>query len=287
MRICVRRCVCAGFLLVFAGGPATTQPGVEGARPTARSVNDLDPAEVMGYLFVGESIARDPGQRTLAIETLAVGALLSERSGQGSLAASMVVAIAALVEDHASRRGLWMLAISLDADRTEAFRWLAETAVRQDSQAGAAARVLGLLRRNDPDGLREMTEDVRARVVREAEVLGFDADRVLLILRKWQNDAENDPCRGKLFVRVREGGEIVASACPLPGFHHGSVYNEDWAMMVAIELSLAGHTPGSWAVRGSIGLDRPVPVWTLDRLSETFKVSAERPVHRGGRWVDQ
>jgi len=283
---------CALILLALGAGMTTTQPTQGRARTTAVTANDLRPEQPRTYLWVGETLARDPNSRLLARETLATGAMLAAKHSaetgdtqSSELAASMIIALASLGDDADTHRGLWMLALSLDAGRAESFRWLGADALPDDAHAQEAARVLGLLRRNDPDAIRDITEAHRRRIIDEAKLLGLDATRIASVLRKWETDTRNDPCKGRLFVRKREGDATVVSPCPLPGFHHGSVFNDDWAMMAAIELSLAGHTPDSWSVRGAIGLDRPVPIWTLDRLGETFGVSADRPVYRSGRWV--
>lgn len=260
----------------------------------ARRLSSLDPDRPETYLLVGEWLARDDASRDLARETLATGALVAmnraepdPRRHANRIAGSLIVALAAIESDASASRGLWMLALSIDPSRAESFRWMGGLAERADEQRAAAARVLGLLRRGDPDVLRDMTDEHRTTVLDEALAMGLDAGRISAIVRSWQRSTQADPCEGRHFVRVREGDRIVASPCPRPEFHHGSVYSDDWAAMVAIELSLAGHTPASWPIRGAIGLDRPVPMWTLDRLAQTYGVSASRPIHRAGSWVER
>ena len=87
-----------------------------------------------------------------------------------------------------------------------------------------------------------------------------------------------------MVVRVREDGAFVDRPCPDPSRHHGVRIDERWAMMVGVELSLAGRTPDSWPAQARVGLDAPVPAWTLADLAEAFGVSKDRPVRAGGRW---
>ncbi len=281
----------------LASGHARDGAGAAGAGPLSpsefRRVSSLDPDRPRSYLLVGEWLARSDDTRALARETLATGALIAidaARAGPSGdaarVAGSLIVALASLEPDPDANRGLWMLALSVDPDRAESFRWLGGRTWSQDSDRTASARALGLLRRGDPDALGELTDAHRARILSEARSLGLDADRIDAIIRAWRHNTEHDPCQGRLFVRTREGDRIVATPCPRPEFHHGGTYSDDWAAMVAIELSLAGHTPSSWPIRGAIGLDRPVPMWTPDRLTQVYGVSASRPVYRAGRWAE-
>lgn len=259
-----------------------------------RSLVSLDPERPESYLIVGEDLARSNVTQYLASQVLATGALIAvERSVQSAdpaaaaIAGSMIVALASLTDDADTRSGLWMLAISVDPSQAESFRWLSMDSVSRDRGAADAARVLGGLRRNDRAALRDITDATRERIIDEGETLGMNRAYVAALLRNWERNAREDPCNGRLFVRVREGDRVIANACPKPEFHHGEQFTDEWAAMVAIELSLSGHTPASWPIRGSIGLDKPVPIWTPDRLGQDYSVSSRRPFFRNGRWTER
>lgn len=246
----------------------------------------LTPADPERYLIVGEDLAADESSQGIASRVLAVGVLVAAEK-EPELAASMAIALASLAPDPEQFHGLWMLAISIDPVRSEAYRWLGGQLGPIEADAAETARILGQIRNNDPDGPRDITPAHRARIAAEADRLGLDHRRAQVVLNKWETDARGDPCKGRLFVRKRTGDRIAIDACPLPAFHHNDNQDEDWQLMVAIELSLLGADPHSWDARIGLGLDRPVPVWTLERLAEAFRVTPDRPVFRSGQWTER
>lgn len=268
------------MISVLLFGSSVLMAGSTRVAPRLESLSPLNP---VGYLIQGEALFEAEETRVLGEQVLAVGVLTSaERDPQ--LAASMAIALASISKDPLQHNGLWMMAIRLDPMRAAEYRWIASQSA--PSLTGSmTAQVLAQLRTNDPDGVRGINQEHRDRIVAEAKRLGLDHNRAATVLKKWERDAESDPCRGRLFVRKREGDRIVTDACPLPAFHHNDDLDADWTLMVAIELSLAQAQPESWEARIGLGIDQPVQVWSLARLAKTFDVSADRPVLRGGRWV--
>ncbi|MEM9373947.1 MAG: hypothetical protein AAGA55_09915, partial [Planctomycetota bacterium] len=153
----------ASVVLAFQaadGLAAPTSEDLSGLKTTA----SLDPDQPSTYLAVGEHLARLPESLELGRQVLATGALIAlepaaprggvlETGGDHRrIAASLVIALAGIAETADARRGLWMLALSIDPGRSESFRWLGRSGVLQEAQSDEAARVLAQLRRNDPDG---------------------------------------------------------------------------------------------------------------------------------------
>lgn len=242
-----------------------------------------DPA---GYFAAAERLIERVDTRDVGLEALALVVLLAAESDP-ALAAGACVALASASDDAATRSGLWSLAVQLDPARTADRRWLVSDSMGTPDLDIQASRVLGLIRQNNQDAsaiLRDRSE-IRARIISEGVRLGHDAGMVAAVLIRWEKDTSDDPCRGRLTVRVRDGGTVRVAPCPSPSYHHGSRTDAEWAMMIGIEMSLLRATPDSWPAQGAVGLDAAVPVWTVDRVGRAFGVSADRPLRRAGRWV--
>jgi|GEM_PF-4045598 len=242
-----------------------------------------DPA---GYFEAAERLAGHDETRRLGEETFAMVVLLAAENDP-VLAAGACVALASLSSDAAARTGLWSLAVELDPARANDRRWLVSEAEGLASVDARASRVLGMLRDNNPEAVGQLNDDpaIRTRIVAEAVRLGHEPSRVSAVLAKWERDTNDDPCGGRLTVRVRQGGSIVVSPCPSPSFHHGARIDADWAMMIGVEMSLLGATPDSWPAQAAVGLDAAVPVWTVEGVGRAYGVSADRPLRRSGRWA--
>ncbi len=256
-----------GFLLSAAAAP---------------SPQSLSPDNPGAYQIVAEDLI-EAGDLSLAKETLATGVLVAADSDPQA-AAGMAVLLASLadsIEDHA---GLWSLALTLDPARAGDARWLSPRSAPDTAPLREAAETLTMLRNNDPDAVGRLTVAANDLIIEQGARIGFDKPRVQAVLTKWTTDARNDPCRGRLTVRTRRGDAIVIEPCPNDTFHHGTRTDAEWRMMVAIELSLANAAPASWATAIGIGLDPPVPAWSLETLADRYRVSRDRPVYRSGRW---
>ncbi len=244
-----------------------------------------DPAE---YFLLGERLIEHPDTLPVGRQTLAVCVLLAAESDP-SLAAGAAVALASVASSAEERLGLWSLAVELDPVRGRDRRWAAGSGAGAAELDRLAGRTLGALRVNDRDATGVLRDNaaVRTRIVEEGVRLGHDISRLTAVLAKWESDAQNDPCRGQLSIRVREGSTFLQHPCPHPSYHHGlQTDSPDWAMMVGIEMSLLGATPDSWSAQAAVGLDSAVPVWTLDRVAGAYGVSRARPVRRSGRWAE-
>jgi hypothetical protein len=282
-----------GLLLTGTLGfaqPTTPNPPARAGAPTdsrtEAALAGLNPSRPDDYLRVGERLIEDDATRAVGRETLALALLLTV-DDRPSLAASAVVALAWVAPTEDERIGLWSLAIGLDPSRSDDRIWLPAGPTGASAADRLAARVLGGLRSNDPEALSLLgtRPDLRDRVVAEGERLRHDPVRVRAVLASWERNTADDPCRGRMTVRTREDGGFVQVPCPSPQFHHGVVIDEDWRMMVGIELSLLGSTPASWPAQAAVGLDAGVGVWTVDRVAVAYGVSPDRPVRRNGRWA--
>lgn len=266
------------FLLLGLAQPADPEPMLQRLRPT----------EARSYFLAGEQLIEHPSTVQAGRETLAVCLLLSAERDP-PLAASAAIALASVARTTQEQRGLWALAVELDPSRGEDRRWTAAAAGSADSTDLLAARVIGGLRVNSRDAtavLREQPQ-VRSRILEEGNRLGFETSRIVAVLTQWESNTLNDPCRGQMVVRVREGTGMRAVPCPNPDHHHGVRHDSpDWAMMVGIEMSLLRAMPSGWSAQAVMGLDAGVPVWTLARLAREYGVSASRPIRRAGRWQE-
>lgn len=250
--------------------------------PDTVGVSGLTPDRPEAYLRVGEDLIESSGTIDLGRETLALAAILAADEDP-ALAASAVIALAGVARSPEEHRGLCSLAIGLDPARSEEWRWVGRDTAPVDAGREEAAKALGQLRRNDP-GV-ELTPVVRDRITEQARHLGLDPQRFAAVLRKWETDARNDPCRGRMFVPAKIGDALGAEPCPDTSFHHGSRIDEEWFLMVGVELALLEASPPGWGAQAALGLGAPVPVWSLDRLADDLGVSAQRPVYRGGQWT--
>ena len=273
------------FLVLLAMG------GMLGLAPRTdpeSALQRLRPADVRSYFLAGEALIEHAGTTQLGRETLAICVLLgAEREPQ--TAASAAIALASVARSTEEQRGLWALAIDLDPSRGEDRRWTKPMSTSSTPIDAAAARVIGGLRVNNRDSagvLRDQPE-IRTRIIEEGNRLGFETSRVVAVLTQWESNTLNDPCRGQMVVRVREGAGMRAVPCPSPSHHHGVQHGSpEWAMMLGIEMSLLGAMPPGWSAQSVMGLDGGVPVWTLARVAREYGVSASRPVRRGGRWQE-
>lgn len=278
----------AGLLLTGTLGLAqpATLPQPPAALRTETGLATLNPAQPEDYLHLGERLIENDAARTVGRQTLVL-ALLLAAGDRPSLAASAAVALAWAAPTEDERTGLWSLAIALDPSRREDRRWLPAGPGDATTADRLAARALGGLRSNDPEAVTLLggRPGLRERIVAEGERLRHDPARVRAVLVAWEDNAERDPCRGRMTVRTRVDGGFVQTPCPSPHLHHGVEINDDWRMMAGIEMSLLGATPASWPAQAAVGLDSGVSVWTLDRVAAAYGVSADRPVRRNGRWV--
>lgn len=285
------------LLVMLAALPGWSQPAIPPEQAvmqpesTQRSIpvpsvplGSLTPTRPAEYLRAGEDLALDPNQQLLARATLALAVLLNAQADPAT-AASAAIALASLARNPDEHRGLWAMAVSLDPTRAAEWRWFGRHNVPADPLRSAAASALALLRHNHPDATAAMTDPVRDRVLDEALRTGHPANQVQAILSKWLRDAANDACRGRLTERSRSGDTVLTVSCSTPDCHHGTRVDAEWAVMVGLELSLTGSAPSSWSTQAALGLDAPLPVWSLDRLGSAFEVSANRPVYRSGRWT--
>lgn len=270
-----------GLLLAGSAPIPVTDPEQQLAR--------LRPTTPDAYLLVGERLIEMPATVSVGRQTLAIAVLLTAESDP-SLAASAAVALASVADSAEERRGLWSLAVELDPVRSADLRWASPAsgahASGQDREAG---RTLAALRVNNRDASVVMANNsaVRSRIMEEGARLGHDRSLLAAVLAKWESDAQNDPCRGQLSIRVRDGASFLQQPCPDPSYHHGlRTDSPDWAMMVGIELSLLGATPDSWNAQAAVGLDSALPVWSVDRVAQFYGVSRTRPVRRAGRWTE-
>lgn len=248
----------------------------------------LSPSSPAEYFLLGERLIEHADTLSVGRQTLAIGALLAADSDR-SLAAGAAVALASVASTADERRGLWSLAVELDPVRGEDRRWTAGSGGGTAELDRLAGRTLGALRINDREATNVLRDNpaVRTRIVEEGARLGHNLSLLAGVLSKWESDVQNDPCRGQLSMRVREGAVFLQHPCPHPSYHHGlQTDSSDWAMMVGIEMSLLGATPDSWSAQAAVRLDSAVPVWTLDRIAEVYGVSRTRPVRRNGRWTE-
>lgn len=286
-------CVLAALVSLGLSQPAV--PPVPSAavappgNPIARAettLSNLNPGRPSEYLRAGELLIEREATREVGRQALALAILLSAENDP-ALGASAAVALASVAPTEDERTGLWSVAVGLDPSRRDDRLWLPAGPADAAASDALAARVLGGLRTNDPEAVALLGDrpELRERIFAEGERLRHDGARVRAVLASWLRNAENDPCRGRMTMRVREGGGFVQTPCPSPHLHHGAVISEDWRMMVGIELALLGATPSSWPAQAAVGLDAGISVWTPERIAEAYAVSADRPLRRNGRWV--
>ncbi|MCC5822665.1 MAG: hypothetical protein LAT64_03735 [Phycisphaerales bacterium] len=249
-------------------------------------LRSLDPSDPASYLRAAEELIEHEAAIRLGRETLAIGALLSAESDP-ALSAGMLITLASVARTGAERHALWGLACELDPTRSEDRRWLAGSDQHAPDDPARAARALMLLRLGDPEALAlfENAGGPRRIVIEEGERLGHDSVLINAVLTRWLGNVRDDPCRGRLVIRAREGGVFRTRPCQHTQFHHGVRTDREWTMMVGIELSLAGSTPDTWPAQARVGLDAAVPAWTLDRLARVYQISPDRPVRRAGGWT--
>ncbi|RMH29814.1 MAG: hypothetical protein D6692_02835 [Planctomycetota bacterium] len=252
------------------------------AAAAAPNPQTLSPDNPHAYQIVAEDLI-EAGEHRLAQETLATGVLIAADSDPQA-AAGMIVLLASLADSTEDHAGLWSLAVTLDPARADDARWLAPRSAPDPAPLREAAQTLTMLRNNDPDAVARLNTQTNDLIIDHGARIGFQKSRVQAVLTKWATDARNDPCRGRLTVRSRRGDAIVIEACPNDTYHHGTRTDAEWRMMVAIELSMANAAPASWATAIGIGLDPPVPAWSLETLADRYGVSRDRPVYRSGRW---
>jgi hypothetical protein len=263
---------------------ASVRPAQDAARDAEAALAALSPSDPRGYFRAGERLIEQPTTAVVGRETLALGVLLAAETDP-ELAASAAIALASAAGSRDEFARLWSLAVDLDPTRSGDRVWARAGDGRASDRD--VARTLGGLRLNSSEALSSLSDhpDRRDRIVETGERLGFDPSRVRAVLSKWERDAADDPCRGRMVLRTRTDAGFRDEPCPEPAFHHGVELNADWSMMVGIELALLGTAPDSWPGQAAVGLDAAVPSWTLASMARAYGVSADRPVRRAGRWT--
>lgn len=287
-RIVQRLCVLLPCVLVLAG-----------LRAAPNSVSDLRAENPEGYLELGELLAAqapDQGASHRARQVLALGAGLAQRRGDAALAASCCIALASQEADDPERaRMLWDLALLLDPSRLQAWsQRRAALADAQDSLRKQAARCLYHIRNGDVRDAAPLYEraDVRSRIRLAAQNSGHQQpDRFMAHLDEMIVLAQDDDCRGRVFVRQAQDGEAVRYVCPDHARPIGTTLSDELlGWFVRIELALLDPDGGAqglsgWEVSGALGRTDPLADPSLAQVLDFYGVDLTRPHWRGGAWA--
>lgn len=256
----------------------------------------LRPDSPVKYLETGErlaALAGSPEEQQLASQVLAMGLGLAHRAGDGQLAAGMCIALAASETDPDRARSLWDLALLLDPSRHTAW---AEHRQRRDAEArqlrAQAARLLYFLRNSDAREASALYNraEVRRLLSAAAGEEGVDPDRLEQTMQSMLAHAQDDDCRGRVFIMRAVDGRPQRSLCPDHARPIGAGPDDEVLRdLITLELALLapqGDTAGleDWATLGYIDRTGPARDPSVSEMLYHYEVDLSRSYRRGGAW---
>ena len=257
----------------------------------------LDPTDPKTYFIAGEALAfgsDEQQDREIGAQVFAVGIGLAVRLDDLQVAASMCIALASAEQDPGMFESLWDYALMLDPDRMSA--WKTHRGSRRRSMNAInqqAARCLYAARFQDPKLASELynREEVHQAIIDAAQGAGVDPvkiDRLLLLMIR---DADNDDCRGRVFITERVDGEVKRLVCPDHTRPIGaSSSDESLRLLLKVETALLNGSKfqsknSTWAVNTYMSLDSPSSDPSASMIAEYYGVDLAKPVLRADRWV--
>lgn len=294
-KILLLGCLCVG--IAFLAGSVSAEHTSQPIQSLRQQLAQLDPDNLEGYLRIGESLGvntNTDSDRTLAMQTLAIGIGLTQRSDNPKLAASMCIALATVEPNPTISSALWDLALILDPNRRAS--WLVHRDTQEQELAQLkkdAARCLYAARFNDPKlatellGQREIREAIR-QAARDADL---DPSRIDRVLSEMISLATDDDCRGRVFIAERNDGELRRVVCRDHLRPIGTALDDDsLRQFIKLELILLGQfstgmNQQAWETNAYLGLDEPARDPSASMIIQHYQVNLSRPYWRGERWA--
>jgi len=256
-----------------------------------QSLNRLSPESPMGYLSQGEFVLLEEDHAVdfeLGVELLVRAVFWGEQHGQPRVSSSACIALAELVDDAATRRWLWDLALLLDPSReNEWVRMLSMQDEAMEELVLEASRCLYAIRyHQQPIGEELYSQSrVRSKILEAGDRAGVDRERLIGILEREIRSGLEDSCRGRLYVADRSspGGRLV---CPdhLRGL--GMCANdEELRVFLRVEMALNGIQVRSWQGATSMSMDGAVKLPSVQELVRRMGVEPGKAFYRDGQWV--
>lgn len=259
----------------------------------------LDPEDRAGYLEVGEWLAATAGnehERALARAVLAIGIGLADRAGEHGLGASLCIALADAEPDARWSSLLWDLALLQDPSRLDVWARHRDTRERETVDLRQqAASCLYFARHGDhaQASSRFAQGDIHRLILSTAQRLGIDAQWVDRTITEMLAQSENDPCRGRVFIRKTEDGRALRMVCPDHTRPIGTgPSDEALGQLLRIESALLGR--GAQASDGAVGEDWVTAGYlgrtgaaidpTVAAVLAHYGVDPARPYWRRGDW---
>ncbi len=243
------------------------------------------------YLEAGELLAANAEtdeELTMAQQVLAMGIAMASSAGEDSVASSCAIALADASGDSDIARELWDLALLLDPSRVSA--WVRNRAVSQsDPQNLIAATCVYFARQADGDeaNARYSQRPIKALIRTAADELGFDPMAVHNTINTLIVHAQEDACRGRVFVSRAVDGESIRLVCPDHQRPIGVAASDDALLeLLSIELHLMGESGmlRSWGGTSMMKLDTPARIPSVQGMAQRFGVDPMRPYWVDGRW---
>lgn len=265
--------------------------GAGAPSPVGVDPESLDPSSPRAYLEAGEWAmigARDNAQRAHARQLLGRALAYAHEAGSPRLASSACIALASIARSDEQHARLWDLALVLDpARRAEWERVVRARRAERRAVDRLTLRCLSSVRLHDMPTGEDLfgRADVAERIRELAREHGMDPDAVTALIAREIESANEDSCRGRLFVGSRSArGERVVCPDHLRGV--GLAANDrQLRMFLTLETALSGAGLDGWGVAGAVGrLDAAVPP-TVGRVVEDLGVRPTLGFYRNGQWV--
>jgi len=262
----------------------------------AHQLKSLSPKNIEAYFTLAEEMLRSVNTESdieLIGQVLAIGAGLAANDENNELAASMCIALTSISTVPETYRTLWDITILLDPSRKSS--WLKHRDRRASeliAQREAAVRCIYSARFSFHRQASSLWDDtiIRRTILDTAKAINLDPTEVRKSINTLLSHAENDSCRGRVFLTKREDGQTHKVICPDHSAPIGvGLSQETLAMFIQLELALlddsATQQDTGWQINAYLNRLAPIQQPSIEYLFDQYRVDPKRPYWRQGRWT--
>ena len=292
-------CAVTAALLVstLAGGRQTEPPApvVKGAPAEALFAAELGrlvPGDSAAYFELGELVAAEAVDYAdlMLAKRLFVLAYDFDRTarGQGGVAASSCIALAALPPLAKDRGWLMSIATLIDPRYAVSSAALSDEAVVAPAVGYQTATVLGMVRAGEGFAARNLLEQPEVLAVLKRYERLLSTNGILGSLNKLKSEAGRWPCQTCVGARfTKSPGSTDARKCPTCDALPGWKLNEaELEAQLSLESKLLSGIQSSWAAQVLSDDDAPLRDSDPASVPAALAIDVKKTVYRDGAWVN-